>query len=146
MAQVNLELGRPETQAINLNELAVRNLAGVTSGPISMNDLRGKSNTSVWVPDGGTIGSPVILSDVEGNDTTPSQVTISYATGAIWNWTKTGSASGTASTPTGQSNPFITFSLPNPTTTPRSCVFSVNSVASGVTKYWTVNLTNNGAA
>ena len=43
MSQVNTELGRSATASINLNESAVRTLAGVSSGAISMNNLRGKS-------------------------------------------------------------------------------------------------------
>lgn len=43
LSQVNSELGRSPTQSINLNDTAVRSLAGKASGAISMNDLRGKS-------------------------------------------------------------------------------------------------------
>jgi hypothetical protein len=43
MSQVNTELGRSSTASINLNETAVRTLAGVPSGAISMDNLRGKS-------------------------------------------------------------------------------------------------------
>jgi hypothetical protein len=44
MSQVNDELGLPSTTNISLNQANVRALAGVPSGTISMNDLRGKSN------------------------------------------------------------------------------------------------------
>jgi hypothetical protein len=47
MSQVNTELGRSSTATISLNESAVRTLAGVASGAISMNNLRGKSAMSV---------------------------------------------------------------------------------------------------
>lgn len=47
MGQVNTELGRSATATISLNETAVRTLAGVASGAISMNDLRGKSSASI---------------------------------------------------------------------------------------------------
>jgi hypothetical protein len=40
---VNIELGRAATATINMNESAVRNLAGVASGAISMNNFYGKS-------------------------------------------------------------------------------------------------------
>jgi len=43
MSQVNTELGRSSTATISLGETAVRSLAGVASGAISMNNLRGKS-------------------------------------------------------------------------------------------------------
>ena len=41
---VNIELGRGATTTINMNETAVRTLAGVPSGAISMNNFYGKSN------------------------------------------------------------------------------------------------------
>lgn len=44
MSQVNTELGYSSTATISLNQAAVRTLAGVPSGTISMNNLRGKSN------------------------------------------------------------------------------------------------------
>jgi len=44
MSQVNSELGYTSTALISLNDSAVRNLAGVPSGAISMSNLQGKSN------------------------------------------------------------------------------------------------------
>lgn len=46
LSDVNIELGRSSTQTIDMNDSAVRNLAGVggSGTTISMNDLRGKSN------------------------------------------------------------------------------------------------------
>jgi hypothetical protein len=41
---VNIELGRAATASINMNESAVRTLAGVPSGAISMSNFYGKSN------------------------------------------------------------------------------------------------------
>lgn len=58
MSQVNTELGRPSTQSINLNDSAVRTLAGRPSGTISMNDLRGKSNIP---PVGSAFGGGYII-------------------------------------------------------------------------------------
>jgi alpha-tubulin suppressor-like RCC1 family protein len=43
LSDVNIELGRSATAQINMNDADVRTLAGVPSGAISMNDLRGKS-------------------------------------------------------------------------------------------------------
>ena len=59
MSQVNTELGRSATASLNLNEAAVRSLAGIPSGAISMNNLRGKgSNVSVaYVSGGGSSGN-----------------------------------------------------------------------------------------
>lgn len=44
MSQVNTELGYSSTATISLNQTAVRTLAGVPSGAISMSNLKGKSN------------------------------------------------------------------------------------------------------
>jgi hypothetical protein len=46
---INLELGRPATQAINLNESEVRSLAGVPTGAISLNNFYGKSSAEEWI-------------------------------------------------------------------------------------------------
>lgn len=44
LGQVNTELGLSATATISLNDTAVRNLAGVPSGMISMSNLHGQSN------------------------------------------------------------------------------------------------------
>lgn len=44
---VNVELGRSGTASINMNETAVRTLAGKASGAISMSDFYGKSNVTI---------------------------------------------------------------------------------------------------
>src|SRR5690606_17187083 len=44
LSQVNVELGKAATAAITMNDSAVRTLAGVSSGAISMSNLHGKSN------------------------------------------------------------------------------------------------------
>lgn len=44
MSQVNVELGLSATATISLNQSNVRTLAGVPSGTISMDNLRGKTN------------------------------------------------------------------------------------------------------
>lgn len=51
LSQVNTELGRSSTAAISLGETAVRTLAGVPSGAISMSNLYGKSSVIVSVFD-----------------------------------------------------------------------------------------------
>jgi hypothetical protein len=54
MSQVNTELGRSATASLDLNDAAVRSLAGRPTGAISLDDLRGKgSNVSVAYVSGG---------------------------------------------------------------------------------------------
>lgn len=45
LSDVNTELGYSSTAQISLNDSAVRTLAGVSSGAISLDDLHGKANT-----------------------------------------------------------------------------------------------------
>jgi len=52
LSQVNTELGRSATAAINLNDGQVRSLAGQASGAVSMANLRGKSG--IYVASGGS--------------------------------------------------------------------------------------------
>lgn len=47
MSEVNVELGNSSTDLISLNDTAVRNLASIPTGTISMDDLRGKSSFGV---------------------------------------------------------------------------------------------------
>jgi hypothetical protein len=145
---INLELSQSATAQVSLNDTNVRTLAGAASGAIVMpTNFYGKSAGATWSPDGGpSAGSPVALSDDTGTIITPSSVTITCSQTAVWNWTRTGSSAGTATVVNGGSATSITFELPNPTSTPRFCTFTVNSVVGGVTKYWTVSLTNNGSA
>lgn len=137
MSQVNTELGRSSTASISLGESAVRALAGVPSGAISMDNLRGKSNVA-FTPDGGTTsGAPVLLEDTQQFS---ASVSIECSQLATWTWTKTGSTFGFASLASGSSGSIITFYLETETQY-RTCVFNVTGVAGGVTRYYQVLLT-----
>ena len=100
MSQVNTELGRSATASINLNESAVRTLAGVASGTISMNDLRGKSSFTAVFNNAEDIG-------IINGQQTSSPLTAGYgintnATCTKYNATFYGSNGPTAwGTPTG---------------------------------------------
>lgn len=50
MSQVNVELQLSATTPISLNQASVRSLAGVPSGTISMNNLRGKTYYFYYTP------------------------------------------------------------------------------------------------
>ena len=72
MSDVNTELGQGSTTTISLNDTNVRNIAGIPSGAISMNDLRGKSASTY-----GTL-SPNLTTIAEGGSVT---FTLSGGTG-----------------------------------------------------------------
>lgn len=48
LSNVSVELGRSASATTSLGEAAVRALAGIASGPISLSNLYGKSATSFW--------------------------------------------------------------------------------------------------
>lgn len=131
MSQVNTELGRSSTATISLGETAVRTLAGVASGAISMNNLRGKSNVTFTPAGGASSGEAVYLSDV-GQDY--AAVTIQCSQIAVWTWSGLG---GDVSISSGSSNAIITFSVET-SFNPRSASYAVSATAGGVTRYWEV--------
>lgn len=68
LSDVNTELGLSATATISLNDAAVRSLAGIASGPISLNDLYGKSAVSYWASNEDTqTSSPFRLSGVDSS-------------------------------------------------------------------------------
>ena len=143
MSQVNTELGRSSTAAISLGESAVRTLAGVPSGTISMNNLRGKSNIT-FTPAGGTsAGSPAALFNFRVYPQSAS-VTISCTQSAVWTWTRAGASQASASTASGNSATSIQFTLPSAEFQFRSATFTVSATAGGITRYWTVQLDTEG--
>jgi hypothetical protein len=143
MSQVNTELGRSSTATITLGESAVRTLAGVPSGAISMDNLRGKSNIN-FTPAGGTsAGSPVSVSDFEVYPGSAS-VTISCTQSATWTWTRTSGTTGSGSTASGNSATSITFTMASAQFQQRLSTFTVSGTAGGITRYWTVTLETEG--
>jgi hypothetical protein len=143
MSQVNVELGRTSTASISLNETAVRTLAGVASGTISMNNLRGKSAVS-WSPAGTASAPGQALSDMFGGGGNDASVTITCNQAATWTYFESGSSEGYADIASGNSATSITFTLPNYGFSVFTTYFSVSSTAGGVTRYWEVTLQNTG--
>lgn len=138
MSQVNTELGRSSTATISLGETAVRTLAGVASGAISMDNLRGKSNVS-FTPDGGaSAGTAVVLSDYSNLSST---VTINCSQSAVWNYTLYQGYGGYVSVASGNSSGSISFNI---TTTEFGgtliASYTVSATAGGVTRYWDVTV------
>ena len=140
MSQVNTELGRSSTTVISLNEGVVRTLAGVASGTISMDNLRGKSNVS-FSPDGGaTAGTRVYLSSDVAYD--QAQITITCSQRAVWSWTRSGSGTpaATASIANGGSGTTMVFTLDRYDGGISTYTYTLSATAGGITRYWTVYL------
>lgn len=68
LSAVNVELGRSSTAAISLGETAVRNLAGIATGAISLGNLYGKSVVTVTT-----------ITITEGKYDTGGKVSFTYA-------------------------------------------------------------------
>jgi hypothetical protein len=85
LGNVAVELGRASTTTTSLGEAAVRTLAGVASGPISISNLYGKSNESFWYA---TFGSTVVNFQVLGTDSSGN--IYASATSAVFKWDRDG--------------------------------------------------------
>lgn len=151
LSQVNTELGRSSTAQISLGETAVRNLAGVASGAISMSNLYGKSAGVTFEPNGSTnSGAPTSLSSYEEG---VAEIYIVASADVTWNWTRSGStvgtgtvfnaSGGTIGTTSGLSGRSLRLRI-TATTTTRTSTFSVNVTSGGVTRYWTVTVSAYG--
>ena len=85
LGNVAVELGRTSTTTTSLGEAAVRALAGIASGPISLSNLYGKSNESYWHA---SFGSTVISFTVLGTDSSGN--IYASSTSAVFKWDKDG--------------------------------------------------------
>ena len=143
LGNVGTELGRAAGTTTSLGETTVRNLAGIASGAIKLSNLYGKSSLAFTPAGGLSSGTPVALSDwaAGGGNAT---VTIQCTQSAIWTWTRTGSSAGTASVASGGSAGSITFALANTGFTIRQTNWTVSASSGGVTRYWLVELINEG--
>ena len=143
LSNVAVELGRGASATTSLGEAAVRTLAGVASGPISLSSLYGKSNVAFTPAGGASSATAVSLSDQRPTGAT---ITISCSQPATWTHSRTGSTAGTASDASGGTASSITFTLNNTTTLQRMSNWTVSGSAGGVVHYWTVQLVAEGFA
>lgn len=141
MSQVNTELGRSSTASISLGESAVRALAGVPSGAISMDNLRGKSSVAFTPAGGATAGEAEGLY-ASGYDY--AEIVIECSQSATWYYSGGGSGA-IVSRASGTSGTFIIFSV-STVGSPKYVNWSVYATSGGITRYWTVDLEVNGNA
>jgi hypothetical protein len=85
LGNVAVELGRTSTTTTSLGEAAVRTLAGIASGPITLSNLYGKSNESFWHV---TFGSTVVSFLILGTDSSGN--IYASATSAVFKWNRDG--------------------------------------------------------
>ena len=143
LGNVGSELGRTAGTATSLGETAVRNLAAVASGAITLSNLYGKSSVTFTPAGGLSSASPVMLSDWTAGGANAS-VTIQCSPSAVWSWTRTGSSAGSASVVNGGAAASIMFTLPNNGYTIRQTNWNISATAGGITRYWSVELINEG--
>lgn len=87
LSDVNTELGYSSTATITMNDTAVRTLAGVSSGTISMDNLRGKSNrvSISYTFATSTQYASINVSTIGGYVTGKSDITINVNSGVyLW--------------------------------------------------------------
>lgn len=128
LSQVDTELGRASNAAVSLGETAVRSMAGVSSGAISMSNLYGKSAITF---------SPVAGSYTSSGPS-PRTYTITASAAVVWTWTKTSTGpGGTANVTSGSSATSITFTVNAAVGSIVTHTFSVD--AGG--KHWDLTIT-----
>lgn len=83
LADVNTELGYSSTAQIGMNDSAVRTLAGVPSGAISMQNLQGKSNrvSISYTYSANTANASLDLSTISGYSSGKSDITVTVNSG-----------------------------------------------------------------
>ena len=144
MSQVNVELGLSSTAQISLNDSAVRSLAGVASGQISMDNLRGKSAGGTFTPNGGTSsGSPLYIAN--NSATSAVTATITCSASATWTYVRTTAiGAGSVNVANGASATSITFTVGFGSTA-RQSIWSLTAVSGSTTRYYTIDLSTDGS-
>lgn len=156
LAQIQTEFGGSNPISINeyyaggtyvASGTSGTNGAVPSSGQISFSQFYGTSDAATFTPDGSTnVNFPVAL-DNTGAGGGAVTVTISCSAPADWTVTRSGTSTG-ANYPTGTYTGLssITFSLTNNDPVIRSTSWTVTGVSGTTTRYWTVDITNEGTA
>lgn len=128
-ANVNVELGVSSTTTRSLNDSAVRSLAEVPSGAISMSNLHGKS-LIVFSRNSGSYSS-IVTGDT-------ASLTTTCSVSATWTWSRTGSITGsTASIASGGTGTTFTVTQTPPVSGTRQTTYTVTATAGSVTRNYT---------
>ncbi|WP_225241119.1 hypothetical protein [Janthinobacterium lividum] len=111
MAQVNVEIGHGSNAVISLGESAVRTLAGVPSGPVSLSQLYGKSSYTPMSGTGVDGLTEGVAAGVQYTDSCYPYVTVSGGSGGYtFAWTFITANGSTLVNPT-SSNPTVRHSI-----------------------------------
>lgn len=107
LANVNVELGLSSTTNISLNQTNVRTLAGISSGTISLNSLRGKSNAPTI-----TISPSSLYTSRSGGGSATSAAATGLGSGGAggytYAWTYVSGSSYTINSPSSAATTFTT--------------------------------------
>lgn len=137
LGQVSTELGRSATQSLSMNDSAVRNLAGVGAGAISMSQLRGKSNI--------TFNQAPGTHSANGRPGATFSITASQP--CVWTYSKD-NARITASPTSGGSSTTFACSLTATGTSPnfvtQQGTVTLTATYNGQSFNWTILLTGQG--
>jgi hypothetical protein len=148
LSQVNTELGAASNAPISLNQSNVRTLAGVPSGPISMDNLRGKTNFTFTVSMSPT--SQTLSGTTVNRSFAATTATASTGTPTSYTWSITNDLTGVYSIQSGQGTATAIARVLNAQGggTQHSAILVCSVVVNGVTSTGSSNLqyTNNGQA
>jgi hypothetical protein len=140
-SDINIELGRSASAQLSLNDSGVRGLAGVPSGQISYNNLRGKSNLAFSVPPG--------FYDSTSQD--EASYTLAATQVVVWTWTRDKNTNTLGTPSSGGSSQLFTADVsaigPAFPTTDNRVTYTVYATYNGV-QYgpWTLQVTALGSA
>lgn len=133
-SQINQELQRPATQALSLNDGAVRNLASKPGGAIDMGSLQGKSY--------------VTFNPAPGNYTSVDDGGVNFnivcSVPAVWTYSRSNNLTGITSTPgSGGTATEMNMFVGATDKISRQCTWTITATAGGISVNYQVTLSAN---
>lgn len=145
-ANINNELGVANTTTRTLNDSAARTLAGVASGQISLSNFYGKSNVTFSPSGGANSTSRQVLTDIQVYPSTAT-ITITCNQTATWSYVlyyTSGAGTPTVSVANNGTGTSITFRMASASNFNRYRSWTVTGTASGISRYFDVQLSAEG--